>query len=168
MTKRDVMINITTVRSEVAEDLFSWDESEVLEPEEGDFADDPAELLVEGRLVTGKKRVELIYEESELTGMAGSVTVIGFDRDTPGLLSMMRNGPVETALVFEEGKRHFSVYNTPYSDFQVGIYTMQVKNSLLETGTLYLDYLVELRGAKAERCRMTVTVKKDTALETGL
>lgn len=164
MTKRNVMITLSTSRIEIPETLF-----EEGVPDDYFMLDfdlktpssmpEPTDLLIEGRLVTSPKRVELVYEEGELTGMEGSVTSVGFDRDNPGLVSMIRTGSVETALIFEEGKRHFSVYNTPFSDFQVCVHTLQVQNRLLKEGTLSLDYLIEIHGAQAERCKMTISAR---------
>ena len=125
---------------------------------------EPTDLLVEGRLVTSPSRVELVYEEGELSGMEGSVTALGFDRATPGLISMIRTGSVETALVFEEQKRHLSVYDTPFSSFEVCVHALRVENHLLNEGFIKLDYLVEIHGAQAEHCKMTVTVRPGTQI----
>ena len=165
MTKREVMIHMLTSRLELGGSLFDDEEDE--ETEEGgiDFSallgemPEPTEMLMEGRLVTNRTRVELIYEESELTGMEGSVTSVGFDRNNPSLISMMRTGPVRTALTFEEGKRHYCVYNTPYSDFEVCVRAVRVENDLLKGGRMVLDYVVEIHGAQAEHCKMTITVR---------
>lgn len=168
MTKRDVMIHMLTSRLELGGSLFDEENEEETEEEEAggiDFAalmgemPEPTEMLMEGRLVTNANRVELMYEESELTGMEGSVTTIGFDRNNPDLISMMRTGVVRTALTFESGKRHFCLYNTPYSDFEVCVRTIAVENALLTEGTLRLDYLIEIHGAQAEHCKMTISVR---------
>jgi uncharacterized beta-barrel protein YwiB (DUF1934 family) len=108
--------------------------------------------------------VELIYAESELTGMKGSMTAIGFDRANPGLVSMMRTGPVRTAMTFEEGRRHICLYNTPYSEFEVCVRTVKVNNRLLQENKLDLDYLIEIHGAQAEHCKMTVTLRPGTEI----
>ncbi len=172
MTKRNVMINILTSRIEMNMSLFAEDpEGEEAEETASKFPSfeellgnlagempEPTEMLMEGRLITNERRVELVYEESELTGMAGSITAIGFERANPGLISMMRTGPVRTAMTFEEGRRHICLYNTPFSEFEVCVRTVKVKNRLLEEHTLELDYLIEIHGAQAEHCKMLVTV----------
>lgn len=167
MTKRNVMISISTSRVELAQSLFAEDGDEV-DIDEFDLPTDedgePTELLIEGRLVTGRDRVELVWEESELSGMAGSVTTLGFDRSNPGLISMMRAGTVSTAMVFEAHKRHVSVYDTPFSSFQISVYTRDVENALLSEGMIYLDYLIEVHGAAAEHCVMTISVKSNDPL----
>ncbi len=161
MTKRNVMISITTSRHMIAQGLFDGqpDVDEELEEWDDEEASGPEEMLVEGKLVTNEQRVELLYEESELSGMQGSVTTIGFARNAPGLISMNRTGSVVTSLVFEEGKRHFSVYDTMFSSFQVCVRTLRVENRLLSEGRLGIEYLIEIHGAQAERCEMSIVVR---------
>ena len=119
---------------------------------------------MEGRLITGRDRVELVWDESELSGMGGSTAVVGFDRATPGMVSMIRSGTVATAMVFEAGKRHMSVYDTPFSSFEVCVHTLTVENRLLTDGQIDLEYLIEIHGAEAERCVMNITVKTEESL----
>lgn len=165
-TKKNVMIKIFTTRMALNQSLFEeaadGEEIEYDEefPEEGDDGDEPdtSEVWMEGRMVTGPERVELVYEESELSGMEGSVSTIGFARSNPGLISMIRTGLVSTALVFEENNRHICVYHTPFSEFEVCAAAKKVKNHLLTDGIIELDYIVEVHGAQAERCRMTISV----------
>ena len=170
MTKRNVMINILTSRIEMNLSLFDEEaENEEAEEISQSFEDvlrnvtgempEPTEMLMEGKLLTSVHRVELVYAESELTGMQGSLTAIGFDRATPDLVSMIRTGPVRTAMTFEEGKRHICLYNTPFSEFEVCVRTIKVNNRLLEENKIELDYLIEIHGAQAEHCKMTVTVR---------
>lgn len=171
MTKRNVMISILTSRIEMNLSLFA-EEAENEEVEEnapqsieeilknvtGEMPE-PTEMLMEGRLLTSEHRVELVYAESELTGMEGSLTAIGFDRANPELVSMIRTGPVRTAMTFEEGKRHICLYNTPFSEFEVCVRTIKVKNRLLEENALELDYLIEIHGAQAEHCKMWISIR---------
>ncbi len=172
LTKKEGMITIQTVRRGIPVPLFAPDGDGSGDLDEEEFSDDlfdaesgdseepeSAEMMMEGRLVVTSKRAELVYHESELTGMEGSVTKIGFDLDTPQLVTMLRGGSVSTALVFEPHERHICVYNTPFSSFEVCVHTLEVKNELLESGRLYLDYLIEIHGARTERCQMTLTFR---------
>ncbi|MBR7097908.1 MAG: DUF1934 domain-containing protein [Clostridia bacterium] len=168
LTKKDVMISIQTVRQGIPVPLFSPDGGEAEEFDEEDLPEtyedetdeedgpESSEIMMEGRIVTTSRRVELIYHETELTGMEGSVTKIGFEPNTPELISMLRGGSVSTALIFEPHQRHVCVYNTPFSSFEVCVHTLEVKNQLLECGELFLDYLIEIHGARTERCKMTL------------
>ena len=103
MTKRTVTIRIETKLTELAASLFEEDGTGELPFDFGPMEEeDEAELLVEGRLVTTTNEVKLLYEESELSGMEGSVTCLSFLRANPDVVTMTRSGEVRTALVFEE------------------------------------------------------------------
>ncbi len=159
MTKRNVTVKIETKRSELVTSLFENADLEL--PEDPGFAheEDEAEFCTEGRLLTTANEVKLLYEESELSGMEGSIASLSFLREVPGVLTLTRSGEVNTALVFEQDRRHICVYHTPFMDFEVCIKSFLVRNALLESGRVDLDYIVEIHGAKAERCRMTITVE---------
>ncbi len=172
LEKQDVRIFIETQRQGLTVSLFEEQDreeeldeealeasaEEAASDEENDGADE-SEIMMEGRLVQTTHRVELTYEESELTGMEGSKTKIGFDRACPELISMLRSGPVNTALIFEPLKRHVCVYNTPFSSFEVCVHTLRVENFLLERGELFVDYLIEIHGARTERCKMKISLR---------
>ena len=164
--KKNVMIKILSVRSEIDGSLFEDGDGElpeedaIAESEPSGEAQEPMEVWMEGRLLLGKDRVELVYEEDELSGMKGSVSVIGFDRANPGLVSMIRSGFVNTALIFEEQARHICMYHTPFSEFEICVHSLSVSNRLLSEGMMELDYLIEFHGAQTERCRMTISIKE--------
>lgn len=131
---------------------------------------DPEEdidLITEGILVchldpeAGVYTVTLTYPESELTGMEGSQSSLLFRTDEPGLIHMIRTGVVSASLTFREHCRAICAYDTPYMPFQVCIHGLRVENALLTDGTLVLDYILEIRGAQAEHCRMEVRVQEE-------
>lgn len=125
------------------------------------------ELVTEGRMrrvvdpEMGYETIILSYTESELTGMEGSESSIIFRTDDPGLIHMVRTGSVSTALTFRAHCRAICTYNTPLMPFQVGIHGLTVDNRLLVEGRLTLEYIIEIRGAQAERCRMEMTITSD-------
>ena len=165
MVKR-IKLKIKSLRYEVEDSLFvklvednmgetveeSFDESLIEDGEEA------IELSTEGYMKIENGRVTLGYEETELTGMEGSSTSVSFNENDQGLVSMHRDGAVTTALVFERGKRHHCVYNTPIMPFEICVKTIKVENKILTEGTLVLDYIIEIRGAKAERTKFEISV----------
>ena len=122
--------------------------------------EDTLELFAQGYISDDGDRIEISYNESELTGMDGASTTLSFDKKNPSLVTMLRGGSVTTAMVFEEKKRHICVYETPYMPFELCIHTLDVKNELLTRGLLYLDYVVEFKGAQAERTKFTMTIEE--------
>ncbi len=153
----DVRIKIRSVRFEVEASLFSDDDEYDGEYRELREAEpETVEINTVARLKREDGRIEISYDESDASGMEGSTTAVSFVPEQSGIVSMIREGTVSTVLVFEAGKRHHCLYNTPFMPFQVCVHTLKVDNSLLKNNHLELDYVVEIRGAQAERTKFSL------------
>ena len=104
--------------------------------------------------------VTISYDETELTGMEGARSTITYRTCEPGLVTMIRTGMVSTALTFKAHHHAICTYDTPYMPFSIGIHALIVDNRLDTDGELKLDYIIEIRGARAERCEMTMKIAK--------
>ena len=151
--EKEVRIRIKSVRYEVEESLFSDEKDRIVAGEEAPVEPETVRINTLGTMTVGDGRVEIRYEETKATGMDGSTTAVTYMLEQPEVVSMIREGTVSTALVFESGKRHHCVYRTPIMPFEVCVRTIRVENRLMDTKTLMLDYVVEIRGARAERTK---------------
>ncbi len=160
--QREIRIHIVSTNYEVEASLFGLDgDDELLSEDEISAMLEPeqTEIKTFGTFaVTDDGRAEIAYDESEASGMVGSRTTVSFDMANPEIVTMTRTGPVSTTLVFEKGKRHHCVYNTPYMPFEVCVKSVNVNNTIASVGTLELDYFVEIRGAKAERTKFFMKI----------
>ena len=102
--------------------------------------------------------VAITYDETELTGMEGAHSTITYRTADRGLVTMLRTGMVSTAMTFKAHHRAICTYDTPYMPFSIGIHALTVDNRLDTEGELKLDYIIEIRGARAERCEMTMKI----------
>ena len=152
--RKEVRIRLKSVRYEVEASLFSDEEKGVYKMEET-TPNEPETIEINslGTMQTKDGRVEIAYEETEATGMEGATTAVSFMTEQTGVVSMLRDGAVSTVLVFESGKRHHCIYQTPFMPFEVCVHTLKVENRLLDEGYLNLDYIIEIRGARAERTK---------------
>lgn len=76
-----------------------------------DMEDETIELVTEGRLdPDGTEGYTLSYQESELTGLEGTLTTLQIE---PERITLLRIGEVNSQMVFEQGRRHLSLYDTP-------------------------------------------------------
>ncbi|MBE6535710.1 MAG: DUF1934 domain-containing protein [Ruminococcaceae bacterium] len=161
---KEIRIYINSERYEVEASLFSQElgenavEIEFFETADGDGEPEKMQIKTVGTYSECDGRAEISYDETELTGMEGAKTSVHFDLNSPDVLTMLRTGSVTTALVFEKGKRHHCVYNTPYMTFEVCVHTLDVKNELLQKGNISIDYIVEIRGARAERNKFSMKI----------
>lgn len=171
---KKVMITIKSKNLALSDTLFRsifGEEEPPYDEDEGED-DEPAEteISMEGKLrVTSGGEVTLSYEEGELSGMEGATTEVHFLESESGLVTMLRNGGgMRTAMVFEEGCRHNSVYDTPMMSFELCTHTLRVDNRLLSEGRIELDYVIEFRGAKAEHNLLTLTIYDAPDVPKGL
>ena len=94
---------------------------------------DATELMTEGTMALTEDGIVLSYEESELTGMEGTTTT--FEVKGPRV-TLTRSGAVNSQMVFEEGRQHTSLYETPFGELSVDIQTSELKHNLSERGGL--------------------------------
>lgn len=132
---------------EAVADISFENSGDELPPED----DGIIEIFTEGRFRDTADRVAISYDETEITGMEGARTTISFNKSNPELVTMTRTGNVNTALVFEPKKRHICTYNTPYMPFELCVRTLSLDNRLENDGEFSIEYIIEIRGATAER-----------------
>ena len=159
--EKEIRIRLRSERYEVDASLFSMaEEGELFVPltDDGQQKPEVMEIHSLGTLSSVDGRVEIAYDETEATGMAGSRTLVTLLENEPGIVSMVREGAVSTTLVFELAKRYRCVYQTPYMPFEICVHTRKVDNRLLSEGVLTLDYIVEIRGAQAERTKFFMQI----------
>lgn len=104
------------------------------------------ELVTEGRLESdGDAGYTLSYQESEVTGMEGTLTTFQIEKDR---ITLLRLGEFNSQMVFERGRRHLSMYNTPHGALSVGVNTREMEAHMGERGgSIRVAYDVEIDHA---------------------
>lgn len=119
---------------------------------------DKVEMFTEGLMKIDGERVEISYEETEMSGMAGTTTRLIFDTRLLDTMTLMRSGPVKVTMVFEKGLRHVCRYDTGIIPFELVLTTSYIDNRLLTDGELYIDYTTELAGSSRAITHMKMRV----------
>ncbi|MEA5039267.1 MAG: DUF1934 domain-containing protein [Clostridiaceae bacterium] len=108
--------------------------------EEGSL--EPVTLVTTGRYYKRGGHYFVSYDESELTGLDGTHTVV---RAGPDRVQVTRTGSYPSQLVFERGRRHLSLYHTDFGDLSVCISTQHIDNQLNDDGGLLdVRYMIEI------------------------
>lgn len=117
---------------------------------------DVSEFVTDAEFVNDD-RCDLIYKESSELGMGDSTVKISWLREDPQIITIMRTGDVETVMAFEPGRRHITAYSMPEMSFELCTHTLKAENTFDgESGELYLDYIIEIRGGFAGRRKMKI------------
>ena len=99
------------------------------------------ELMTEGTLEQTEDGFLLSYQETELTGMEGTLTTF---RIAPDRITLLREGTINSEMIFEEGQKHFSLYETPFGGLMLGVNTHRAKARIGEGGgSLSIRYALE-------------------------
>ena len=119
---------------------------------------DTIELVTAGRLQKEGESYTLSDQESEVTGLEGTLTTIQVEGEQ---VTLMRMGEFNAQMVFQEGRRHLSMYNTPYGAMAIGVNTRRLLADLNDQGgDIEIDYAIEIDHAIAGRNIFQIKVKE--------
>ena len=116
------------------------------------------ELVTAGRLAQDEAGYTLSYQESELTGLEGTLTTFQVE---PDRVTLLRVGEFNSQMVFQEGRRHLAMYNTPYGSMTIGVNTRHLHADLTERGgDIEIDYAIEIDHTVAGRNVFQIKIKE--------
>lgn len=119
---------------------------------------DATELMTEGTLELSEEGLTLRYHESALTGMEGTVTTFAVRGER---VILTRSGTVNSQMIFEEGRQHTSLYETPYGELSVDIQTSRLRHNLTERGgVMEIKYSIAVEHTVTGRNCFKIRVKR--------
>lgn len=109
---------------------------------------DVIELLTEGYMERKGDVWEIGYEESELTGLQGVTSIF---KVGPRGITLRRTGRLKSQMIFQEGRRHESLYQLDFGALLITVCAKHIEYDLSETepGTVDLTYTIEIEEAAA-------------------
>lgn len=113
------------------------------------------ELFTEGELIAlGSGAWRLQYDETEISGMAGSTTALTLQN---GQIQLERSGTHSTVMMFEQDKASTLLYVTPAGVLEMEITPTRVQYQIDgHQGSLHLEYALDIQGQHAGSNQMTV------------
>lgn len=134
-------------------------------PEEdsaGKTVRDTIHYEADGILESDGEKITVSYSESEEVGMENCTTSLIFDAGDPQSVVMNRTGDAAAIMIFSAAQpRQHCVYQTGVTDFplELCIRSRHVRSDVTEAGgTVYLDYVFEMRGVITERTILKIRI----------
>lgn len=127
-----------------------------------DGSKEQIELLTHGCLA-GDQDVGycLSYQESKLTGLDGTTTTFLIADDH---ISMLRSGSLNSEMVFREGQRHISLYDTGFGDLTVGVNTEKARSTIGGNGgQMELSYVIDVEDTIIGKNVFLIEVKDQSS-----
>lgn len=147
------MSNIETERERLPVMLFIRGEQYF-----DDVDPDATDLMTEGILERTAGGLRLTYQETALTGMEGTTTTFEVSGSQ---VILTRTGSVNSQMVFEEGRQHTSLYETPFGELSVDIQTSALRHNLTERGGLLeIKYSIAVEHTVTGRNSFKIRVKR--------
>ncbi len=123
-----------------------------------DIDPDSTELMTEGTMTLTPEGMRLSYEETALTGMEGTTTT--FEVKARQVI-LTRSGKVNSQMIFEEGRQHTSLYETPFGELPVDIQTSKLAHNLTERGgVMEIKYSIAVAHTVTGRNCFKIRVKR--------
>lgn len=105
------------------------------------------ELVTEGVLEKTPDGWNLVYEESDLTGLKGVITTFSI---VPGKITLDRKGPLCSQMVFQEGVFHESLYQMEFGALMITVCASKVNCDITDRGgTIDLTYAIDIEQSTA-------------------
>lgn len=118
---------------------------------------DCIELVTEGVLESTESGWILTYEESDLTGLQGVTTTFHVE---PGVITLNREGPLNSQMVFREGVPHDSLYQMEFGALMITVCATDVRYDITEQGgTIDLVYSIEIEQSAAGQINYHLDIK---------
>ena len=118
---------------------------------------DSMEFYTEGRYFEKKDTSYISYEESEISGLEGTTTILKLGKQEAVL---MRSGAFKSRMTFRLGYETKNEYDTGYGLFDMEILTQKLDinicNSLVNS--VYLKYKLTINSGEAYTNEMTIRV----------
>lgn len=105
------------------------------------------ELVTEGILEQTADGWNLVYEESDLTGLKGVTTTFSV---APDKIILDRKGPLCSQMVFQEGIFHESLYQMEFGALMITVCASKVRYDISQQGgTIDLVYAIDIEQSTA-------------------
>lgn len=126
---------------------------------------DSMELVTAGQYGVSGDEIRMTWQESELTGMEGTKTCLTVQ---PGSVVLTREGSLNTRMEFDEKKKSYFLYETPFGSATMGLDTKRIRSTLdVHGGEMLIDYVIDMDQTIVGRNRFFIRVEEPKISHTG-
>ncbi len=125
-------------------------------PDEENKDDQRIETLTRGTFYNKANKNFVTYEES-LDGEEIIKSMLKFDEHS---LELTKKGKYNVHMIFEEGKKNYTNYNTPFGDLLIGIDTEFIKYKEADDEiNMIISYDMEMNYSHVARCEIDMKIQ---------
>lgn len=120
---------------------------------------DEIDFFTEGAYYTRDGEYCISYDETEITGMAGTHTELSVSVGERPCVTLRRTGKYESQLIVEKGQRYQCLYNTDAGAMVIGVHGSRVDADFDDDGgSVTFEYTLDVNTQLASENLVTVIV----------
>ena len=124
-----------------------------------DNTDDATEIITQGSYTAMNGGYEIVYDETEPE--TGSITKTTVTIDPQHRITVVREGDIESHMIFEQGQKHLVHYDTEFGSITIGVSASRVRYTLGENGgDISIDYALEIDNTVATENKLIMNVRE--------
>lgn len=121
---------------------------------------DPIELITGGQYSHRGNETIFSYMETEMTGMEGTKTTFSVK---PDMVILTREGTTSSKMVFEQGKKHVFLYETPYGATSMGVDTHRIRTGIDDVGgDIEIEYTLDVDNRVVSQNSFLINIRENT------
>lgn len=128
----------------------------------GTSDEDVIELSTDGKYVYSSKGASFNYMESAITGLDGTKTSFLI---RPDRITMNRTGTLNSQMIFEEGTKHYFLYELPFGSTTIGLETHRIHTDLTSHGgEIEIEYTTDIAHNTISRNQFFITIREQKGM----
>lgn len=133
--------------------------------QQGENGPDTMELITAGQYGYSSEEIVMSWQESEISGMEGTKTTLSVKN---GRVVLTREGMLNSQMEFEEGKKNYFLYETPFGSATMGVCTRSIRSDLgTRGGNIFIDYTLDMDQTFLGRNKFLIRVNEPKKKHTG-
>jgi len=120
--------------------------------------EDDIEFITSGEYCLDGTEAVFSYMESEMTGLEGTRTTF---RVSPQMVTLTREGTMTAQMVFEQGKKHLFLYETPDGAMSMGVDTRRLRSGMgASGGEMEIEYTIDVDSVVVSENSFIINVRE--------
>ena len=120
---------------------------------------DSMELITSGNFAERNGGYILTYKETDPDTEGATYTTVTTEPD--GRVIVVREGEIQSQMIFEQGQKHIVHYDTNYGSLTVGVAARKVRTALDQNGgDINIEYAIEIDNSVASENRLNLNINK--------
>lgn len=126
------------------------------------YEENKIEFIVAGRYFLKDGKYYIIYKNYKDSDFDNAEGICSIKVENPDLITIIKMGTIQSKLILEKQKRHYSRYKTEYGVLNMGFYTENIECEMEEhSAKIKLKYSIDINSNLISDNEIYINVKRN-------